>query len=122
MNWRSLSLIAVVTTWTAACDIPFLGKRGDAADTTAAPAPAAARPADTTPPAPVDTAPPPPMAEPAPVASAPRMDEPYTPADTGTVTPGMSRDQVVGLWGQPVAERAAGAWTYLYYRNGCEVS
>jgi hypothetical protein len=50
------------------------------------------------------------------------MDEPWTPTDTGTVTPGMAREQVVGLWGQPVAERAAGAWTYLYYRNGCEVS
>jgi hypothetical protein len=71
-----------------------------------------------------DTVPPePPPAAPSmqPPGPAP-MDEPWIPTDTGTVAPGMSRDQVVAMWGQPVAERAAGAWTYLYYRNGCEVS
>jgi hypothetical protein len=118
MNWRSCSVVAVAA-WTIACDIPFL-KRNQAADTTAAAPVAAAQPADTTPPAPADTTRF--VPQPEPLSSGSRMDEPWTPTDTGTVTPGMPRDQVVGLWGQPVAERAAGAWTYLYYRNGCEVS
>jgi hypothetical protein len=50
------------------------------------------------------------------------MDEPWTPTHTGTVNPGMSRDEVVGVWGPPVAERTLGEWTYLYFRNGCEAS
>jgi hypothetical protein len=52
----------------------------------------------------------------------PLMDEPWTPTDTGTVTPGMTREQVEGVWGVPVTERTLGTWTYLYYRNGCEAS
>ena len=50
------------------------------------------------------------------------MDEPWTPTHSGTVDPGMSRDQVIGVWGPAVAERALGNWTYLYFRNGCEVT
>jgi hypothetical protein len=34
----------------------------------------------------------------------------------------MTRDDVIGVWGPPVAERTLGAWTYLYFRNGCEAS
>lgn len=49
-------------------------------------------------------------------------DEPWTPTYTGTVNPGMTREEVIGVWGPPVAERTLGAWTYLYFRNGCEVS
>jgi hypothetical protein len=120
MNWRSFPVIGF-TVMAVACDLPG---RNQAADTTAtaAPPPAAtATPAasDTT--LPSDTNPPPapePMA-PVPVSLA---DEPWTSTDTGTVAPGMARDQVVALWGQPVAERTAGSWTYLYFRNGCEVS
>ena len=52
----------------------------------------------------------------------PLVDDPWTPTDTGTVSPGMTRGQVIGVWGAPVTERALGAWTYLYYRNGCEAS
>jgi SmpA / OmlA family len=52
----------------------------------------------------------------------PAVDEPWTPTDTGAVSPGMTRDQVVAVWGAPVTERTLGAWTYLYYRNGCEAS
>ena len=31
-------------------------------------------------------------------------------------------DQVIGVWGEPVVERAAGAWTFLFFRNGCELA
>jgi hypothetical protein len=34
----------------------------------------------------------------------------------------MTREQVIALWGVPVAERTVGNRTYLYFRNGCEVS
>lgn len=47
-------------------------------------------------------------------------DEPYNSADTGTIDPGMSADQVIALWGPPSATRQAGEYTYLHYRNGCE--
>jgi hypothetical protein len=67
-------------------------------------------------------------AEQAPVQQAPRQtaaaayDEPWTPEFTGTVDPGMSYDAVVGVWGEPVAERSADGRQYLYFRNGCEAS
>lgn len=94
-------------------------------------APEAGQPAATTqaaPPAETAAAPPStPAPQPAPKPAAPQrarplVDEPWTPTDTGTVRPGMSRDDVIAVWGSPVAERTAGNWTYLYYRNGCEVS
>jgi len=82
-------------------------------------------------PAAMDTttmAPPPtqtPPSEPArraPLVQLPTTDDPWTSTHTGTVNPGMTRDDVIGVWGPPVAERALGAWTYLYFRNGCEAS
>jgi hypothetical protein len=51
-----------------------------------------------------------------------RADEPWTPTHTGTVNPGMTRDEVIGVWGSPIAERSSGANTFLFYRNGCEVT
>ena len=57
-----------------------------------------------------------------PTVGLPAVDEPWTPMHTGTVNPGMTRDQVMETWGPPVTERALGAWTYLYFRNGCEAS
>ena len=50
------------------------------------------------------------------------MDRPWTPTHTGTVDPGMTRDQVIAVWGEPLVERASDNWVYLYFRNGCEVS
>ncbi len=50
------------------------------------------------------------------------VDEPWTPTRSGTVDPGMSRAQVVAVWGEPAVERSLGDWLYLHYRNGCEVS
>jgi hypothetical protein len=57
-----------------------------------------------------------------PAVGLPAVDEPWTPTHTGTVSPGMTREQVIETWGPPVTERAVGAWTYLYFRNGCEAS
>ena len=41
-------------------------------------------------------------------------------AQRGVVDPGMTREQVVQRLGEPAGSRTAGAYTYLYYRNGCE--
>ncbi len=115
MRWPSMMALSALVLGLAACDkIPFLSKKQAVppADTTAAPAPAA----DTTHPPP-----PPPPAE-TPQAVAALIDEPWTPIDTGTVAPGMTRDQVISVWGIPVAERAVDGRTFLYFRNGCEVS
>jgi hypothetical protein len=104
------------------CDkLPIIGKKS--AGTTATSTVAART--DTVPkPAPADTTRPAttPARAPAPRAQPVLHDEPWTPVDTGTITPGMSRMQVAAVWGVPVAERTAGNWTYLYFRNGCEVS
>ena len=102
----------------AGCDrIPFLGGGDDAA-------------ADSTAVAAVDSAAAQPVAaaaQPAPVAARPvqqvtLIDEPWAPMQTGTVSPGMTRDDVLAAWGDPLVERLEGVWTYLYYRNGCEAS
>ena len=50
------------------------------------------------------------------------QDRPWTPTASGTVDPGMTREQVIAVWGEPAAERSAENWIYLYYRNGCEVT
>jgi hypothetical protein len=105
-----LSLIA------AACGGGDEEPAGTPAQTTAAPPPAAV---ETT------AAPAPAAPVPAPVrqtASQPQFDQPWNPVDTGTVNPGMSRMDVVAVWGPPATERSAGDYTYLYYRNGCEVT
>lgn len=47
---------------------------------------------------------------------------PWTPVDTGTVRPGMTAEEVIGVWGTPVTQRQAGDWMFLFFRNGCEVS
>lgn len=49
-------------------------------------------------------------------------DEPYNSADTGTVAPGMSQDDVAAIWGRASAVRHAGEYTYLHYPNGCELT
>ncbi len=56
------------------------------------------------------------------VAAMPQTDEPWMPEFTGTVSPGMSRDAVVGQWGEPVLARTAGDLTFMFFRNGCEVT
>ena len=56
-----------------------------------------------------------------PVRQTSAVDEvPYTPEMSGVVDPGMTREQVISVWGEPAQERQTGNRTYLYYRNGCE--
>ncbi len=115
MTLRRLAGVAVLTVTLTGCDkipswVPFLGKKEEPPPAPVVRAPA---PPDTTP-----KAPPPPAPRPARAMT----DEPWTPVDTGTVTPGMSRDEVIALWGVPVAERTRDDWTYIYFRNGCEVT
>lgn len=118
--------------------LPLVGKFFEAEQVVAAPDTAAAADsaaaADTSrraPAQPPRAAAQPPAARPQPAtpmrrAAAPvrrqLVDEPWFPVDTGTVRPGMTRDDVVGVWGAPVAERVAGNRGYLYFRNGCEVT
>lgn len=133
MNWRTLATATMVSIAATGCG------SDDAADTPAAgteqaaapPADSAAAPAQPAPPPeeprrPVQTGPTPRQApEPprqAPVVTPVLDDEPWTPTDTGSVSPGMSRDDVIGTWGPPEVERSIGSMTYLYFRNGCEVS
>jgi len=116
MRWPSMMALSALVLGVAGCDkIPFLNKKQAAppADSAAVATTAAA---DTTEPPP----PPPPVETPR--SQTDLVDEPWTPIDTGTVTPGMTRDQVIAVWGVPVAERTADGRTYLYFRNGCEVS
>jgi SmpA / OmlA family len=102
--------------------IPFLSKKAAAARDTTTNVAMASK-ADTTQHAATMAAPPTQAAPPRRTAPAvPLTDEPWTPTDTGTVDPGMTRDQVIAVWGVPVAERTQGNHTYLYFRNGCEVT
>jgi hypothetical protein len=39
-----------------------------------------------------------------------------------SIDPGFSRAQVEARLGKPAAERTVGAYVYLFYNNGCEVS
>ncbi len=135
MNRQTLTLITLAGIAATGCGSPSKG--GGAADTTASAtsmpsADTSARPVDTlattspiaVPPAAQAQGPTTPAAAPptAPRPAATALDEPWTPVSTGTISPGMDKDQVVGVWGPPAAERTVGDWTYLYYRNGCEAS
>src|SRR3989454_10443670 len=61
--------------------------------------------------------PPPPAAPP---GQALTRDVPHGSDDTGTVNPGMSEREVYELWAAPAAVRRVGAYTYLFFRNGCQ--
>jgi hypothetical protein len=47
---------------------------------------------------------------------------PWNPDMIGTIDPGMTRDQVVAVWGEPVTERINEDYGYMFYRNGCEIA
>lgn len=140
MKRHPLIATAALAVLLTGCDkIPFLGGSSDAAaDSAAADSAqqaASAAPDSVQPPAaPVsaldatpDAAPEPEPAPPPPSRPEPRQvmvstegEVPYNPGPSGTVNPGMTRDEVLGQWGTPATERQMGNWTYLYYRNGCE--
>ncbi|MDH5805900.1 MAG: outer membrane protein assembly factor BamE [Gemmatimonadota bacterium] len=131
MKWHSLAAVLVAGTLLTGCDkIPFLNKGGDdpPADSAAAEGDdifAAAGDStgavqDSAAPAPAEPAPPPPRPAPISQFADPMYDEPWVPTHSGTVSPGMTLEQVVEVWGEPVATRAYGNFTYVYYRNGCE--
>lgn len=42
-------------------------------------------------------------------------------AQTGSIDPGMSKAEVIERLGKPVGERQSGQYSYLFYRNGCEI-
>jgi len=117
MRWHTLLAVALLGLGSSACDkLPFVGKKEQATQPPAQPGAVAA---DTTPPAATPPPAPAPAPPPARVGSS-ADEEPWTPTQTGTVNPGMTRDDVVAVWGPPVVERQLGDWTYLYFRNGCE--
>ena len=128
MNWRCLTMVAIAGFVSLGCDkIPFLGKKADDAaqaevvpDSTPTPAAPVAAPPQAPEPEPVE---PEPQQTPVREAQATRSqvgEEPWFPTETGTISPGMRADEVIGVWGAPVADRTVGNWTFLYFRNGCE--
>jgi hypothetical protein len=125
MNMRTIAGVSVLAAVLTGCDkapfnkIPFLGKK-EAPVPVQAPAPVAADTAPVVAPAVAEPEP-----APEPVAVQPvrtLVDEDWFPTDTGTVTPGMTREEVIAVWGVPVIERQQGEWTYLHFRNGCEIT
>ena len=129
MRWPTLVASAAMATIFAGCDkIPFIG--GDDPETQETPQQETA--SDSTAPdsAELEQAPAleqepvsPPVEQPPVVRTTPAAgDAPWTPTQSGTVDPGMSRAQVVASWGEPASERSMGDWQYLYYRNGCEMT
>ena len=124
MTWPAMAAATVLLLAQVGCDkIPFLGKESDTAETaTATPAQPAQPPAEAAPVAAQPEPEPEPAPEPERAAAPPLVDEPWEPIDTGTVRSGMTRMEVITVWGVPVAERTVGIWTYLYFRNGCEVT
>src|SRR5262249_4796200 len=111
MKQRDIAAVLLLTATLAGCDsvkekIPFLGKKREA-PVVRCPAARAAVAMDTTP---KPAAAPAPAVKPVAHSSGPVVDEPWTPTDTGTVNPGMTREQVVSIWGPPVAERTREPW------------
>jgi hypothetical protein len=122
MRWPTLALAAVLASALVGCGSDQdETSPGQPATTPEQAAPA--QPEAAPPPAQPATTPPPRPAQTRPTqTTAALVDQPWTPVHTGTVSEGMTRDDVVGVWGPPVAERVVGARGYLYFRNGCEVT
>lgn len=136
MRYSTLLAVGAAALSLTACDqvqnqmqkIPFLGKKAAPPEPVAeAPAPVETPPPAATepPPAPVAAQPEPAPARPARVTPEPArslVEEPWTLIDAGPVAPGMTREEVIAAWGPPVAESASGNRTFLFYRNGVEVT
>jgi hypothetical protein len=130
MTHRSILGIVLLTAGLAGCDklsekMPFLAKVPGFAKKQPPARPAPRAPAPTPPASPAAVQPDTmkkPLAKPKAVVRAAVVDEPWTPTDTGTIAPGMTREQVIAVWGPPAVERTHDKWTYLHFRNGCEDS
>ncbi len=128
MNWRCLTIVAMAGFVSLGCDkIPFLGKKADDAaqaevvpDTTPTPAAPVAATPQAPEPEPVEPEPQQTPVREARPTSTQVGEEAWFPTETGTISPGMTVDEVIGVWGTPVADRTLGNWTFLYFRNGCE--
>jgi hypothetical protein len=129
MRRSTLAAMTMVALALAGCDrLPFFGGgEEDAAPPALQVAvPDTTQPAEQTPqqteapPAEVVETPPPQQQPTEPART--MVDEPWTPSRSGTVDPGMSRAEVVAVWGEPAVERSLAGWLYLHYRNGCEIS
>ncbi len=128
MNWRCLTIVGIAGFISLGCDkIPFLGKKADDAaqaevvpDTTPTPAAPVAATPQAPEPQPVGPEPRQPPVREAPATPSQVGEEPWSPTETGTIRPGMTADEVIGVWGAPVTDRTVGNWTFLYFRNGCE--
>jgi hypothetical protein len=121
---RRWSLLSILLVTAAACGDGEEAEPAGTAEDTAAAETAQMPSAEPAPSVPATRPPAAGSSQPArmPTVGLPAVDEPWTPTYTGTVNPGMTREQVIETWGPPVTERALGAWTYLYFRNGCEAS
>jgi hypothetical protein len=63
------------------------------------------------------------MGEASSTVSRPSVGErPWNPEMIGTIDPGMTREQVIAVWGEPVTERFTDRNGYMFYRNGCEIA
>ncbi len=129
MKWPRLALAALLAVPLVGCDrLPFGGGEDEAEPPAGEPVEAMVEDSGAVEMPSVTGQPEAAAREAAPPPSAPRQaqrmtgDEPWEPVHTGTVNPGMSRAEVVGVWGEPVTERTADGRAYLYYRNGCEVT
>lgn len=128
MNWRCLTIVAMAGFVSLGCDkIPFLGKKADDAaqaevvpDTTPTPAAPVAATPQAPEPEPVEPEPQQTPVREARATPGQAREEAWFPTETGTISPGMTADEVIGVWGAPVADRTVGNWTFLYFRNGCE--
>lgn len=128
MNWRCLTIVAMAGFVSLGCDkIPFLGKKADDAaqaevvpDTTPTPAAPVAATPQAPEPEPVEPEPQQTPVREARVTPSQLGEEAWFPTETGTIRPGMTADEVIGVWGAPVTDRTIGNWTFLYFRNGCE--
>lgn len=111
------TLVTALVLFVASCGGEEAGpppQEATTAPTPAQPAPAAATPSTQ---APAQTSP-----TPAPRPAAARVEVPFVGADTGTVRPDMTEAEVTAVWGDPVIRRDEGIQTFLFFRNGCEVS
>ena len=127
MKWPTLVIATALTVGISGCgffggdeeETPPTTQEAAAADTTATLEEAPALEQE---PVPAPAAPAAPVRETRTQTTQAAMDQPWTPTHTGTVDPGMTRDQVIAVWGEPMVERGSDNWVYLYFRNGCEVT